>query len=456
MKEGKYYNPLDQERAEQRAMDQEKAQFKKDELEAELGGEEAAYQRQMSADAVPFYLLVNDVIYRQGGKPKTFFSKKAANNYGLAMVRNRPELAGKVRITKNPSDVARSLVGIWFWAVPSGSEDRASEIGLAKTKSGRWGLRIETPPKQTAKEIDEIINQANQSFGTGRFWKPGQTDVKETSGGTFDDTPKPVLVNPDGTPYVSDRKPYVPKRSMDPGDVLELPNGDRIIKTETGFRIDKSTTPKPRAVEEDTVGEDMIKEKSKPGLWANIHAKRERIKKGSGEKMRRPGSKGAPTAKNFRDAAKEEKEPEKQTPKIKKYTKLLSDGTKKHIYEVVDVQGNVMSRHYELADATNYVKKNIKALESIGSNPTDSVRLDVPLMLRMLEFAREDAKTDLDLHYATERMVNLSKSGDMLTMQNYDHIVDFVRKDSNDEQDTEIREAGGRYWCKDDKVWKDR
>lgn len=39
---------------------------------------------------------------------------------------------------------------------------------------------------------------------------------------------------------------------------------------------------------------------SKPGLYANIHAKRERIRKGSGEKMRTPGSKGAPTEKAFR------------------------------------------------------------------------------------------------------------------------------------------------------------
>ena len=38
----------------------------------------------------------------------------------------------------------------------------------------------------------------------------------------------------------------------------------------------------------------------KPGLYANIHAKRERIKAGSGEKMRRVGSKGAPTAKAFK------------------------------------------------------------------------------------------------------------------------------------------------------------
>jgi|TARA_R100000084_G_scaffold55928_1_gene23554 hypothetical protein len=42
----------------------------------------------------------------------------------------------------------------------------------------------------------------------------------------------------------------------------------------------------------------------KKGLWANIHAKRERIKKGSGEKMRKPGTKGAPTAKNFKDSKK--------------------------------------------------------------------------------------------------------------------------------------------------------
>ena len=42
----------------------------------------------------------------------------------------------------------------------------------------------------------------------------------------------------------------------------------------------------------------------RPGLYANIAAKRRRIKAGSGEKMRKPGSKGAPTAKNFKQAAK--------------------------------------------------------------------------------------------------------------------------------------------------------
>jgi hypothetical protein len=42
----------------------------------------------------------------------------------------------------------------------------------------------------------------------------------------------------------------------------------------------------------------------KQGLYSNILAKRERIKSGSGEKMRKVGSKGAPTAKDFKQAAK--------------------------------------------------------------------------------------------------------------------------------------------------------
>ena len=43
---------------------------------------------------------------------------------------------------------------------------------------------------------------------------------------------------------------------------------------------------------------------AKPGLYANINAKRKRIAAGSGEKMRKPGSKGAPTARAFKQSAK--------------------------------------------------------------------------------------------------------------------------------------------------------
>ena len=48
----------------------------------------------------------------------------------------------------------------------------------------------------------------------------------------------------------------------------------------------------------------MAKRKSKKGLYENIHAKRKRIKAGSGEKMRKVGQKGSPTAKAFKKSAK--------------------------------------------------------------------------------------------------------------------------------------------------------
>tara|TARA_R110000822_G_scaffold46158_1_gene123042 strand:+ start:363 stop:530 length:168 start_codon:yes stop_codon:yes gene_type:complete len=48
----------------------------------------------------------------------------------------------------------------------------------------------------------------------------------------------------------------------------------------------------------------MSRQVQSPGLYANISAKKKRIKAGSNEKMRKPGSPGAPTAKAFKDSAK--------------------------------------------------------------------------------------------------------------------------------------------------------
>ena len=48
----------------------------------------------------------------------------------------------------------------------------------------------------------------------------------------------------------------------------------------------------------------VARKKAKTGLYANINAKRQRIDKGSGEKMRKPGDEGAPTAQAFEESAK--------------------------------------------------------------------------------------------------------------------------------------------------------
>ena len=48
----------------------------------------------------------------------------------------------------------------------------------------------------------------------------------------------------------------------------------------------------------------IVNRAASQGLYANINAKRERIAAGSGEKMRKPGAPGAPTAQAFKDSAK--------------------------------------------------------------------------------------------------------------------------------------------------------
>ena len=60
----------------------------------------------------------------------------------------------------------------------------------------------------------------------------------------------------------------------------------------------------PQKVGKDFAEADKGKKFAKGGLYANIHAKQKRIAAGSGEHMRKPGSKGAPSAKDFKDSAK--------------------------------------------------------------------------------------------------------------------------------------------------------
>lgn len=57
-------------------------------------------------------------------------------------------------------------------------------------------------------------------------------------------------------------------------------------------------------------------------------------------------------------------------------------------------------------------------------NPIDTITLDVPLMIRLLEYAREDAKTDMDLHKVAENLIQLSKEGRLLDMTDYNSIVE--------------------------------
>jgi hypothetical protein len=73
------------------------------------------------------------------------------------------------------------------------------------------------------------------------------------------------------------------------------------------------------------------------------------------------------------------------------------------------------------------VDQNINSQSTI-TNPQDVVTMDVPLLLRIMEYSREDAKTDIDLHRIADNLVKLSSTGRTLDISNYEQIVNSVQE----------------------------
>jgi hypothetical protein len=61
-----------------------------------------------------------------------------------------------------------------------------------------------------------------------------------------------------------------------------------------------------------------------------------------------------------------------------------------------------------------------------GKKYAPCIRTDIPLMIRLLEFAREDASSDMDLHALTAEMIAMSEEGRVLTMNDYGELIEAV------------------------------
>jgi hypothetical protein len=71
----------------------------------------------------------------------------------------------------------------------------------------------------------------------------------------------------------------------------------------------------------------------------------------------------------------------------------------------------------------------------------DVIKIDVPTFIRLLELAREDVKTDPDLHDLAQKVIAISQER-VVTMADYNEIVDFMKKQGDEEIDR-IRKLGG-------------
>jgi hypothetical protein len=98
-------------------------------------------------------------------------------------------------------------------------------------------------------------------------------------------------------------------------------------------------------------------------------------------------------------------------------------------------KGNVS---LEIDIDADYLKKNL--LEAKSEDKVDTITMDIPLFLRMLEYSREDASQDMDLHDVTEKANKLGKERGILSMEDYEEIVGAAE---------EIKELKGKYMPQD-------
>ena len=96
-----------------------------------------------------------------------------------------------------------------------------------------------------------------------------------------------------------------------------------------------------------------------------------------------------------------------------------------------------------LADVLSLIKpmpKGITMNEAKKEDAVDTITMDVPLFLRILEYSREDAQKDIDLHDVTDKAISLGKERGILSMEDYEEIVGTAE---------EIKELKGKYMPQD-------
>jgi hypothetical protein len=81
-------------------------------------------------------------------------------------------------------------------------------------------------------------------------------------------------------------------------------------------------------------------------------------------------------------------------------------------------------------DITNKVIQGMmnNLSEAKKEDAVDTITMDVPLFIRMLEYSREDAAEDMDLHDVTEKAISLGKERGILQMDDYDEIIGTTEK----------------------------
>jgi hypothetical protein len=151
-----------------------------------------------------------------------------------------------------------------------------------------------------------------------------------------------------------------------------------------------------------------------PGLWANIRAKRAR-----GEKPAHGNSDA------HKDAVKAGKKINNEDHSGDPSDKYVVKPCKDPIEKWAVWEGDIRVKGFETqpeAQAFADMKNKEQGLTEVG-DVIDTITMDIPLFIRTLEFAREDAKTDMDLHDFAERAIKLTKEKGTIDMSSYNELI---------------------------------
>lgn len=169
--------------------------------------------------------------------------------------------------------------------------------------------------------------------------------------------------------------------------------------------------------------EETIEEKR--GLWDNIHAKRKRIKGGSGERMRKPGSEGAPTAANLKAAQTEEVEQVDEISSDMAYRYLK--GKHERDYDIsADGKSSTTKKSMTFAKMNKDAKSSMRALRTIEKSKK-LTKEDIEAVKSMHESYKNTFNAALE-HY---NIKSPSELGEDKRKEFFNHVDQKFKKGDN-------------------------
>ena len=187
-----------------------------------------------------------------------------------------------------------------------------------------------------------------------------------------------------------------------------------------------------------------MQEGKKPGLWDNIHAKRKRIKSGSGESMRKPGSKGAPSKQDFKDASESTVEYGKSQEKIRDRQKNdnISSSDKSKLKKLSDMMKNA-NKVNEAIQASDYNTGHEKSAKGYRPKVTHKEKGTAMYLGSTSYKTKDHAKGHADAYLKGYAKRGPNHADDMVhsyKKSNRDHINEDVKEGAFSRMDAQRKE----------------